>query len=269
MNSAQHHQRVTVKVEDSIAHVALARPDKLNGLDLAMIKELIAAARQIRRDRSIRAVVLSGEGDAFCAGLDFAAVGKQPAAVARAFAKVPRLQRLNTFQRVCWVWRELPVPVVAVLHGHCFGGGLQLALACDFRIATPDCELSVMEAKWGLIPDMTGSVSLRELLPIDTAKRLTMSAEVFSGERGKELGLVTEVASDPQAAAIELIGELTARSPDALAATKRLFHRSWTASERKAFWIESKEQAKLLRSENHRRARKNAGTPEAWADRKR
>ena len=120
MNSAQHHQRVTVKVEDSIAHVALARPDKLNGLDLAMIKQLIAAARQIRRDRSIRAVVLSGEGDAFCAGLDFAAVGKQPAAVARAFAKVPRLQRLNTFQRVCWVWRELPVPVVAVL---CWAAG--------------------------------------------------------------------------------------------------------------------------------------------------
>lgn len=261
--------RVTVSIDGPIAEVKLNRPDKLNGLDLAMIDQLIAAGKQLKRNKSVRAVILSGEGQSFCAGLDFASVGKQPAAMARGFLKVPRLQRLNKFQRVAWVWRELPVPVIAVLRGHCYGGGLQIALACDFRISTPDCELSVMEAKWGLVPDMSGSVTLRELLPIDTAKRLTMTAEVFAGTRAKELGLVTEVANDPHAAALELADQLIARSPDALAGVKRLFHESWTASERKAFWVESREQAGLLRSENHKRARKSGGTPEAWAPRKR
>lgn len=261
--------RVTLELTAPIAHVRLARPDKLNGLDLEMMRELIAAAKRIRRDKSIRVVILSGEGRAFSAGLDFAAAAKRPAAMARAFAKLPRLQKTNVYQRVCWVWRDLPVPVIAALHGHCFGGALQLALACDFRIATPDCELSVMEVKWGLIPDMSGSVTLRELLPIDTAKRLTMTAEVFDGRRALELGLVSEVADDPQAAATQLAEQLMARSPDALAGTKRLFHESWTASERKAFWIESREQFGLLRSENHRRARKGGGQPESWAQRKR
>ncbi len=260
--------RVVVERGDGLAHVRLARAEKLNGLDLPMLRGLVDAAREIRRDKSVRAVLLSGEGDAFSAGLDFASVAKQPAAVARAFAKVPRLQKLNLFQRCCWVWRDLPVPVVAALHGRCYGGGLQLALACDFRVASPDCELSVMEAKWGLIPDMTGSVTLRELVPIDVAKRLTMTAEVFSGARALELGLVTEVADDPLAGAEELAREVSARSPDAAGSAKRLFHRSWTASERKAFWVESREQARLLRTDNHRRARKSGGAPDGWRDRK-
>ncbi len=252
-----------------IAHVQLARPEKLNGLDLQMMRELVAAGKQLRRDKSVRAVVISGQGDAFCSGLDFASVGRQPAAAARGFLKVPRLQRLNLYQRVGWVWRELPVPVVAALHGRCYGGGLQLALACDFRVASPDCELSVMEAKWGLVPDMTGTVTLRELLPIDLAKRLTMTAEVFSGQRALEYGLVTEVADEPLAAAFTLAEAVSARSPDAAAATKRLFHRTWTASERKAFWVESREQMALLRSKNHTRARKSGGAPDHWSDRQR
>lgn len=259
--------RVAFKLDGPIAHVELARPDKLNGLDLPMIRQLIATAKRIKRDRSVRAVVLSGQGAAFSAGLDFAAAGKQPLAMARSFAKVPRLQRLNAYQRVGWVWRDLPVPVVAALHGRCYGGALQIALACDFRVATPDCELSVMEAKWGLIPDMSGSVTLRELLPIDVAKRLTMTAEVFSGERALELGLVTALADDAVAGATELAEAVTTRSPDAVAATKRLFHETWTASERKAFWVESREQLKLLRSKNHALARKTGGAPDAWRDR--
>jgi enoyl-CoA hydratase/carnithine racemase len=259
--------RVTLEKDGPIAHVALARPEKLNGLDLLMLRELVSTARAIDRDRSIRAVVLRGEGDAFSSGLDFAAVAKQPVAVARAFAKVPRLQKLNLFQRACWAWRELPLPVVAALHGRAYGGGLQLALACDFRVATPDCELSVMEAKWGLVPDMTGSVSLRELVPIDVAKRLTITAETFDGRRALELGLVTELADDPAARALELAAEVSARSPDAVASAKRLFQRSWTASERKAFWTESREQARLLRGRNHVRARRSGGAPDSWSDR--
>lgn len=262
-------ERVSLEIDGPIAHVRLARAEKMNGLDLPMMHELVATAKQIERNRSVRSVVISGEGRAFCAGLDFASVGKQPGKMMRSFVKVPRLQRLNLFQRVCWVWRELPVPVVAAIHGACYGGGMQIALACDFRVAAPDAELSVMEAKWGLIPDMTGSVTLRELVPIDVAKRLTMTAEVFDGRRAQELGLVTEVADDPLAAATALAEAVSARSPDAVAATKRLFHKSWTASERKAFWVESWEQLRLLRSKNHVRARKSGGRPESWSDRQR
>lgn len=268
-NLANMSERVTIDNRRPIAHVQLARPEKLNALDLPMMCDLVAAGKQLGRDKSVRAVVISGQGDAFCSGLDFASVGKQPGAAMRGFLKVPRLQKLNLYQRVGWIWRDLPVPVVAALHGRCYGGGLQIALACDFRVASPECELSVMEAKWGLVPDMTGAVTLRELLPIDQAKRLTMTAEVFSGERALEYGLVTEVAEDPVAAAFELAEQVSARSPDAAAATKRLFNSTATASERKTFWVESKEQLRLLRSKNHTRARKSGGKPDTWSDRQR
>ena len=248
--------RVKIEIDGPIAHVILNRPDKLNGLDLPMMHGLVDAAKQIKRNKQIRAVIMRGEGDAFCAGLDFASVGKQPRKMAMGFLKVPRLQRYNLFQRAPGLWRDLPVPVIAAIHGHCYGGGIQIALCADFRIAAPDAKLSVMEAKWGLIPDMTGSVTLRELLPIDVAKRLTMTAEVLSGEQARELGLVTEVADDPKQAAEELARTLAARSPDATASAKRLFQKAWTASERKAYWVETVEQAKLLRSKNHAIAKK-------------
>lgn len=248
--------RIRIEKDGAIAHVVLNRPDKLNGLDLPMLQGLIDAAKQIERDKTVRAVIMRGEGDAFCAGLDFASVGKNQRKMAMGFLKVPRLQRYNLYQRAPGVWRDLPVPVIAAIHGHCYGGGIQIALCADFRISTPDAKLSVMEAKWGLIPDMTGSVTLRELVPIDVAKRLTMTAEVFTGKRAKKLGLVTDTADDPVQAAEELAQLLIARSPDATASAKRLFQQSWTASERKAYWIETKEQAKLIRGENHAIARK-------------
>lgn len=243
--------RVKIEIDGPIAHVILNRPDKLNGLDLPMMHALVDAAKQIERNKQVRAVIMRGEGDAFCAGLDFASVGKQPRKMAMGFLKVPRLQRYNLYQRAPGMWRDLPVPVIAAIHGHCYGGGIQIALCADFRIATPNAKLSVMEGKWGLIPDMTGSVTLRELVPIDVAKRLTMTAEVISGEQAKDLGLVTDTSEDPVAAAEALAQELVKRSPDAVASAKRLFHRAWTATERKAYWVETFEQAKLLRSKNH------------------
>src|SRR4051794_41119562 len=248
-------ERVLVDIRDQVAYVTLNRPEKYNGLDFPMFYGLVAAAGRVAADRTVRAVVLSGAGKAFCAGLDFAAFGKASALdQARAFAKLPT-QTTNLFQQACWVWRELPVPVIAVLHGHCFGGGMQLALAADFRFATPDCELSIMEGKWGLIPDMTGSVTLRELVPMDVAKRLTMTAEVFDGRTALELGLVTGVADDPLKDAEALAGQLMTRSPDAIALTKRLLHRTWTQSPRWAFWTETVLQARLMRGANHRIAR--------------
>jgi enoyl-CoA hydratase/carnithine racemase len=245
--------RVLLEIRDSVAYVTLNRADKYNGLDLAMLRSLVEVAGRVRAERDVRAVILAGDGPAFCAGLDFGSVGKDPRGFLLAALKAPG--GLNLFQRACWAWRELPVPVIAVLHGHCFGGGMQLALAADFRFATPDCELSVMEGKWGLIPDMTGSVTLRELVPMDVAKRLTMTAEVFDARQALDYGLVTGVAEDPQKEAEALAGQLIARSPDAVAMTKKLFHRTWTQRPARAFWTETVLQARLLRSANHRIAR--------------
>jgi enoyl-CoA hydratase/carnithine racemase len=245
--------RVLLEVRDSVAYVTLNRADKYNGLDLPMLRALVAVAARVEADRDVRAVILAGDGPAFCAGLDFASVGKDPRGFALAALKLPG--RLNLFQRACWAWRELPVPVIAVLHGHCFGGGMQLALAADFRFATPDCELSVMEGKWGLIPDMTGSVTLRELVPMDVAKRLTMTAEVFDGRQALAYGLVTGVAEDPAKEAEALAGQLLTRSPDAVALTKKLFHRTWGQRPARAFWTETVLQVRLLRGANHRIAR--------------
>ena len=247
-------ERIILEVVDGIAYATLNRPDKLNALDLPMFHALASVPGEIAKDRSVRAVILQGGGTSFCSGLDFASVGADQVGQIRGFAKLP-VQTTNLYQKACWAWRELPVPVLAVLRGHCFGGGMQLALAADFRFSDPAAQFSIMETKWGLIPDMTGSVTLRELLPMDVAKRLTMTAEVFDGTRAKELGLVTEVSDDPLSAAHELAAQLAAKSPDAIAATKKLFHDTWTESPRAAFWTESQLQLRLLLGKNHKIAR--------------
>ncbi|MGZ6754676.1 MAG: enoyl-CoA hydratase-related protein, partial [Nocardioides sp.] len=164
----------------------------------------------------------------------------------------------NTFQEACWAWRRLPVPVVAAVHGHCLGGGLQLALAADFRFATPDSTWSVLEGQWGIIPDMTGVATLAELVGIDTAKRLTMTAETLTGKEAEQLGLVTGVDADPVAAALELAERLRGRSPDQLAAAKRLFDDTWTAGPRRTFARERVEQLWLLAAANTKAAREAA-----------
>ena len=272
--SDDQSERVLLDVRDTdggkVAYVTLNRAAKYNGLDPAMMRALVAVPKRIAADRDIRAVVLAGDGPAFCSGLDFAAMGKAgPTFQLRGFAKLPG-QTANFFQKVAWAWRELPVPVVAVIHGPCFGGGLQLALAADFRFATPDAQLSVMEAKWGLIPDMSGSVTLRELVPIDVAKRLAMTAEVLDGQQALAYGLVTGVSDEPLKDAEALVAELLTRSPDALASTKRLFHTTWTRSARWAFWTESVLQARLLVGTNHKIARKAGLAKELprWVGRK-
>ncbi len=249
--------RVTCTVQDGIAQVRLDRPDKLNALTLSTLDELVATAHRLRKDKHLRAVVIAGEGDAFCAGLDFASVMKQPAKIATTF--LPRPWRgTNTFQEACWAWRRIPVPVIAAVHGHCLGGGLQIALAADFRIATPDSQWAVLEGKWGLIPDMSGIRSLAELVGIDTAKRLTMTTEIVSGKEAHDLGLVSELAADPVAAAVAFAELLKGRSPDQIAATKRLFNDTWTSSPRRTFARERIEQVWLLAARNTKVAREAA-----------
>ncbi|MGB1581388.1 MAG: crotonase/enoyl-CoA hydratase family protein [Nevskiales bacterium] len=247
--------RVRLEVRDEIAYVALARAEKYNGLDLDMLDGLVEAAKRISKDRSIRAVILSGEGKVFCAGLDFGSVTKQPARMMRAFAKFG-LKHTNLFQEAAWAWRKLTVPVIAVTHGRCYGGGLQIALAADFRFSTPDCVFSIMEVKWGLIPDMTGTVSLRELLPMDMAKELSMTGREFDGTEAKSLNLVTGLNAEPMAAAQALAEQIKTRSPDAVAAAKALFEKTWQAGEGEAFAVESKFQFKLMRGKNQREAMK-------------
>lgn len=249
------NKRVNLEVRDEVAYVTLSRAKKYNGLDLDMLDALVNAARKVAKDRSVRAVILSGDGKVFCAGLDFGTVMKQPARVVKAFAKFG-LKHTNLFQEACWAWRKLQVPVIAVTHGRCYGGGLQIALAADFRFTTASCEFSVMEAKWGLVPDMTGSVSLRELMPMDQAKELTMTGRIFNGEEAKALNLVTAVADNPMARAEALAAEIKTRSPDSVAATKALFEKTWQASEGEAFAVESRLQFKLLRGRNQREAMK-------------
>ncbi len=250
----RREDRVRTEIRGDVAYVTLARADKLNALDWEMLVGLVEAARRIGRDRKLRAVILRGDGRAFSSGLDFPSFTSQPVRMVRGFLKYGT--KTNLFQEAAYCWRRLSVPVIAVLHGRCYGGGLQVALGADFRFATPDCELSILEAKWGLVPDMTGTVTLRELLPIDQAKLLTMTGRSFSGREAKELRLVTDVGEDPLAMAEALVVELRARSPDSVAATKHLFHETWLADERRAFAIESIRQLRLLLGRNQRVAMK-------------
>ena len=248
------HGRVSVEIRDAVAYVSMVRGEKHNALDWDMFCGLVAAAKSLRKNRDVRAVILSGDGPSFCSGLDVPSFAKTPGKGLRMFLKYGR--KTNLAQRVAWCWRELPVPVIAVVHGRCYGGGMQIALACDFRFAKPDAEMSVMEVKWGLIPDMTGSVTLRELLPMDKAKELTMTGRTFNGAEAKQLNLITEMTSEPMAAAEKLAAQIKGRSPDAVAAGKALFQKTWTSSVWCAFAIETWLQWRMFFSRNQRIAMK-------------
>lgn len=245
---------IDVTVVDGIADVRLDRPEKLNGLTMPMLHDLAAAGRKLRGSKQIRAVILSGTGDSFCAGLDFKTVTSDPKQLP--LGMLPRPWRgTNVFQEACWVWRRVPVPVIAAVHGHCYGGGLQIALGADLRVTAPDAKWSVLEGKWGLIPDMSGVRALSELVGIETAKRLTMTAEIFSGEEAARLGLVGQVDPRPYDAARALAESLAQRSPDALVAAKRLFDTTWRSSARHTFARERWQQTKLLLGKNFQIAR--------------
>lgn len=257
MTTHSAHNVTCTLDDDGVARVWLDRPDKLNGLTLPMLRELSATAHRLASDRSLRAVILTGAGESFTAGLDFASVLRDPRAIATAFIPHP-WRGTNTFQEAAWAWRRVPVPVIAAVRGHCYGGGVQIALGADFRVSSPQAQWSVMESKWGLIPDMSGVRSLAEVVGMDTAKLLTMTGDTITGERAHQLGLVTELADDPMAAAEALAERLMTRSPDSLAATKRLFNSTWHRSPRRTFARERMEQLALLMSHNTKIAREAA-----------
>ncbi|HEX3689189.1 MAG TPA: crotonase/enoyl-CoA hydratase family protein [Solirubrobacteraceae bacterium] len=248
-SSSESQPRVSVEIADHVAVVTLTRPDKHNALDVAMFEQINAAADQVAAEPSVRAVVLHGDGPSFCSGLDvvsiMAAGNGLDGLVERVRGEVP-----NWFQRVAYAWAQLPVPVIASLHGNCFGGGLQIALGADIRIAAPDTRLSVMEVKWGLVPDMSITRTLPRLVSIDVAKELTFSGRVFDGAEAARLGVVTRVADDPLAAARELAGEIATRSPHAVRAAKRLYDESWTGDAQRTLALEAELQMGLIGSPN-------------------
>ncbi len=252
------NDRVRVDIDGPVALVCLTRPAQHNGMDFRMLGAVTRAARNLRKDRSVRAVILHGEGPSFCAGLDVKSVLGNPAAALASLAALLSPTR-NRFQNWSMAWRELPVPVIAAIHGSCFGAGLQLALGADFRLATPDARLSVMEVKWGLVPDMGGAALLRELVPIDVAKELAMTGRILTGAEAHALRLVTRVTATPLEGARALAAEIITRSPDALAATKFLLQESWHVAEPDALAAERKWQRRVLAGRNQRIAIRRNG----------
>jgi enoyl-CoA hydratase/carnithine racemase len=235
-------ERVSVTVDGGIADVRLNRPDKLNALDPAMFAALSEASADVASRPGVRAVLLSGAGRGFCAGLDIGSMaGDLPASIAARTHGIA-----NLWQHAVWGWRELPVPVIAAVHGVAFGGGLQIALAADIRIVAPDARLAVMEARWGLVPDMAGIALLRGLVRDDVARELTYTARQVSGTEAVALGLATKTADDPYAAALALAQQVTVASPRALRAAKRLFSLSRDAGAAEILVAESAEQQALL-----------------------
>ncbi|WP_204113489.1 crotonase/enoyl-CoA hydratase family protein [Shimia biformata] len=240
--------RVSVEIENHIARVTLTRGDKMNALDPAMIDAIIEAGEGLLERDDIRAVVLSGQGAAFCAGLDVASFGALAGGDPEQHLMPRTHGQSNRFQRVAMVWRDIPVPVIAALKGVAFGGGLQIAVGADIRIAAPGTKLAVMEMKWGLIPDMGGMALLPTLCRSDVLRKLTFTAAPITAEQGADWGLITELAEDPEAAAMALATEIARKSPSAIRAAKRLIGFAETNSQDPAAVLleESREQAGLI-----------------------
>jgi len=243
-------ERVRIEVADHVAHVRMVRGDKHNGLDWRMFVALNEAIDALRGGAGVRAVVLSGDGPSFGAGLDFASFLAGDGDLTGDGFERPDGELANRAQRVAFGWRELPVPVIAALRGACFGGGLQIALGADLRLAAPDTRLSVMEIRYGLVPDMSLWQTLPRLVRDDVARELAYTARVVEAQEGLELGLVTRIEPDPVAAARELGSAIAARSPDAIRRAKRLANQASALSAADGLALEAQLQRELLGTPN-------------------
>lgn len=251
---------VRIREHGHLLEVRLDRADKRNALAFSMLRELVEAGQTIAKRRDVRAVVLTGEGPSFCAGIDLGDL-RNPKNTALAAFELLR-PGANLFQQAFLTFRDLPVPVIAAIHGHCFGAGMQLALGADFRLSRPDAQLAIMETRWGLVPDMAASVTLRGLVGLDVAKELAMTSRVVSGTEAARIGLVTRVEEDPFAAAQALAKELAERSPDAVLAVKRVFNAMVSEGEGATLALEKRWQRRLMMGKNFGIAQKRAKSPE-------
>ncbi len=244
------NERVSIDLgEDGVAQVRLTRPDKMNALDPEMFERIIAAGSALHHMQGLRAVVLSGEGASFCAGLDTSTFGQQkdedaPSLTERTYGDS------NKFQQVATQWRKLPVPVICAIQGVCFGGGMQIASGADIRVAAPDARMAIMELKWGLVPDMGGYALWRGLVRDDVLRELIYTNRQFSGREAQEYGLATFVDSDPQTRATAIATEIAARNPHAIRAAKRLSNAMADHGNDELLMAESREQHAIMRTEN-------------------
>jgi enoyl-CoA hydratase/carnithine racemase len=251
--------RVTIAIDDKgVADVRLNRPDKMNALDPAMFEGIMGAIDRLGSEKGLRAVVLSGEGRAFCAGLDMGSFAGMVEKSAKADEEAPKSNNLETrthgdanrFQQVAWGWHVLPVPVIAAVHGVAFGGGFQIACGADIRITAPDTRHAIMEMKWGLVPDMAGIPIVRNLARDDVVRELCYTARIFSGTEALEYGFATRLSDDPHADAMELAHDIAAKSPDAVRANKRLLNMSRDQHAPEILLEESREQAGVIGKPN-------------------
>lgn len=244
---------VSITIENHVAFVKLNRPEKYNALSADMFLAIIEAGRSVAADPSIRVVVLSGEGKGFCAGLDFEsfmAMGDGDAEKGFEFFNKPEGSPANYAQLVGYIWKQVPVPVIAAVHGVAFGGGLQLALAADIRLVSKDARFSVMEIKWGLVPDMSGTQTLRDLVRLDVAKELTYTGRIVEAKEALELGLVTRTCEDPFAEAAAMAAEIANKSPDAISSAKKLLEESWHGSSADGLDLEANLQKAIIGQAN-------------------
>jgi len=253
MTETAARPRIHTEIENGVADVRLDRPDKLNALDPAMFEAIVSTGRELAADSSVRAVVLSGNGRAFCAGLDFGsfrAMQQGPRTTAAELVDPTDDSPANRAQSTAWVWHTLPVPVIAAVHGVAYGGGLQIALGADLRVVHPEARLSVREIVWGLIPDMAGPQLLRHLVRADIAKELTFTGRVISGVEAAELGLVTRLSEQPLDDALALAREIAGNSPHAVRSAKKVLDIARTDSIRDGLEAEERLQRQLIGSPN-------------------
>ena len=261
-------ERVTISVVDGIADVKMNRADKRNALDNAMFTSLNAAGEYLKKLDGLRVVVLSGDGASFCAGLDFSSFAQMAEAGAKANATDNNADKKTDMnagamvdgrithmaQQVCWVWQEVQVPVIAAVHGHALGGGIQIALGADIRIVHPETQLSVREVHWGLIPDMTGTLMLSRLVRPDIVKNLVFTARVFSGHEAHEMGIATQLSQNVHADAMTMAREIAGRSPEAVRGAKKLINLLANSGAAEQFAAERETIGKLIGSANQAEA---------------
>ena len=248
--------RVSIAVDNHVALVTFDRADKRNALDGEQFAAIAAAGAKLKQMNDVRVVVLHGDGASFCAGLDFSGFasmmgdGPSPAADPNSPGRMTEAGLTHLGQQVCWVWQELEVPVIAAMHGHALGGGLQIALGADIRVAHPDTQLSVREVHWGIIPDMTGTHILDRLVRPDVARELTYTARVLDAREGAAIGLVTKLSETPFEDALAMAREIAARNPHAIRAAKRLLSASFVDGAAAQFAAERSEISSLVGTPN-------------------
>ena len=253
-DSVSYSDRVSYSVQDGVADVRFVRPEKMNALDPAMFQALVETGEALKRDASVRAVVISGEGRSFCAGLDFGSFQAMAGDNVESLTRVRSAPNYDTAQalgqQAVYVWQEVPAPVIAAVHGHALGGGFQLALGADLRYVHPEAQMSVLEIRWGLIPDMCGTQLLHRLVGLDVAKELTFTGRMVSGTEAGQLGLATRVTSTPLDDALATAHEIAAKSPHAVRGAKALFNLAGTVPLHEGFAAEQTTIRELIGSAN-------------------